>query len=61
VVGVCGGVTPPSDHEKLTEAGVAEVFGPGTNIPEAARRVLQLVKERLERAGGERGPSGPAA
>jgi len=43
VVVVCGGVIPPGDHAKLHEAGVAEVFGPGTNILQAARRVLDLV------------------
>jgi methylmalonyl-CoA mutase len=40
---VCGGVIPPQDHEELREAGVAAVFGPGTNIPEAARQVLDLL------------------
>jgi methylmalonyl-CoA mutase len=30
----------------LTDAGVAAVFGPGTNIPSAARKVLALVSER---------------
>ena len=31
---------PPQDYDVLYAAGVAAVFGPGTNIPEAARRVL---------------------
>jgi methylmalonyl-CoA mutase len=44
---VCGGVIPPGDHATLHEAGVAEVFGPGTNIPEAAARVLALIEDRL--------------
>lgn len=44
---VCGGVIPPGDHAKLHEAGVAEVFGPGTNIPEAAAHVLALLEEQL--------------
>jgi methylmalonyl-CoA mutase len=46
VVVVCGGVIPPQDHDKLRAAGVAEIFGPGTNIPAAARRVLELVRGR---------------
>jgi methylmalonyl-CoA mutase len=46
VVVVCGGVIPPQDHDMLRDAGVAAVFGPGTNIPEAARRVLDLVRQR---------------
>ncbi|HYF44652.1 MAG TPA: methylmalonyl-CoA mutase, partial [Acidimicrobiales bacterium] len=40
---VCGGVIPPQDHDELKAAGVAAVFGPGTNIPEAARDVLALL------------------
>jgi methylmalonyl-CoA mutase len=40
---VCGGVIPPGDYAKLEEAGVAAVFGPGTNIPKAALRVLALL------------------
>jgi methylmalonyl-CoA mutase len=46
VVVVCGGVIPPQDYPFLEQAGVGAVFGPGTNIPEAARRVLELVRER---------------
>jgi methylmalonyl-CoA mutase len=44
VVVVCGGVIPPQDHDELHEAGVAAIFGPGTNIPAAARRVLDLLR-----------------
>jgi methylmalonyl-CoA mutase len=40
---VCGGVIPPGDHAALREAGVAAIFGPGTNIPQAAREVLRLL------------------
>ncbi|QGG95836.1 methylmalonyl-CoA mutase [Actinomarinicola tropica] len=46
VVVVCGGVIPPQDYESLKAAGVAAVFGPGTNIPAAAREVLTLVAGR---------------
>ncbi|HET8619371.1 MAG TPA: methylmalonyl-CoA mutase [Acidimicrobiales bacterium] len=44
VVVVCGGVIPPQDHDALYAAGVAAIFGPGTNIPAAARRVLELLR-----------------
>jgi len=44
VVVVCGGVIPAADYEFLEDAGVAAVFGPGTNVPEAAARVLELLK-----------------
>jgi methylmalonyl-CoA mutase len=40
---VCGGVIPPQDYQALYDAGVAAVYGPGTNIPEAAAEVLQLL------------------
>jgi methylmalonyl-CoA mutase len=44
IVVVCGGVIPASDYPFLEDAGVAAVFGPGTNIPEAASRVLTLLE-----------------
>ncbi|MET0901916.1 MAG: methylmalonyl-CoA mutase [Acidimicrobiales bacterium] len=47
---VCGGVIPPQDHQFLHDAGVVAVFGPGTNIPLAAARVVELLRDR--RAGG---------
>jgi methylmalonyl-CoA mutase len=46
VVVVCGGVIPPQDYDALHRAGVAAVFGPGTNIPAAARKVLDLLRTR---------------
>jgi methylmalonyl-CoA mutase len=46
VVVVCGGVIPPQDHDFLFAHGVGAVFGPGTNIPTAAAKVLELVRSR---------------
>ena len=43
---VCGGVIPTQDHEFLHDAGVAAVFGPGTNIPEAATEILSVLRNR---------------
>ena len=43
---VCGGVIPPQDHDELRSAGVAAIFGPGTNIPAAAHEVLTLLADR---------------
>jgi methylmalonyl-CoA mutase len=43
---VVGGVIPAQDYDFLNRAGVAGIFGPGTNIPEAARKVLKLVRAR---------------
>jgi methylmalonyl-CoA mutase len=46
VVVVCGGVIPPQDYDFLNDAGVAAIFGPGTNINDAARRVLAVAGAR---------------
>ena len=43
---VCGGVIPPQDYPQLEAAGVAAIFGPGTNIPTAAAKVLSLLGDR---------------
>jgi methylmalonyl-CoA mutase len=40
---VVGGVIPPQDYEALFQAGVAEVFGPGTVIPLAAQKILNAL------------------
>ncbi len=49
---VCGGVIPQQDYAFLYDAGVKAIFGPGTNIPTAARDILDLI--RLGR--GKNGP-----
>ena len=43
MVVVCGGVIPQQDHQFLLDAGVSAVFGPVTNIPQAASEVLKLI------------------
>ncbi|MBV9571667.1 MAG: methylmalonyl-CoA mutase [Alphaproteobacteria bacterium] len=43
---IVGGVIPQQDYEFLERAGVAAIFGPGTNIPQAARKVLHLIRTR---------------
>src|SRR5690625_3364486 len=47
---VCGGVIPPQDYELLLEKGVAAIYGPGTNIPQAAHEILKLVQRACEAA-----------
>jgi methylmalonyl-CoA mutase len=42
---ICGGVIPQQDYDFLKSAGVKAIFGPGTNIPEAARDILRLIRE----------------
>jgi methylmalonyl-CoA mutase len=43
---VCGGVIPPQDYDFLKAAGVAAVYGPGTNIPLAASEILRLIEKK---------------
>jgi methylmalonyl-CoA mutase len=40
---VLGGVVPPQDYDLLKRAGVAAIYGPGTNIPMAAHEILELL------------------
>ncbi|MDQ1457142.1 MAG: methylmalonyl-CoA mutase [Actinomycetota bacterium] len=47
---VVGGVIPASDYEFLHDAGVAAVFGPGSNIPRAASEILALVRRNIPAA-----------
>jgi len=44
IIVVCGGVVPRQDYEFLLDHGVAAVFGPGTNVLDAARAVLDLME-----------------
>ncbi len=41
---VCGGVIPAQDYDFLKAKGVSAIFGPGTNIPEAAREIIDIIK-----------------
>ncbi len=41
---ICGGVIPQQDYDFLKQAGVKAIFGPGTNIPDAARDILALIR-----------------
>jgi methylmalonyl-CoA mutase len=42
---VCGGVIPAQDYDYLLQNGASAIFGPGTVIPESARKILQLLLE----------------
>ena len=46
VIVICGGVIPSRDYQFLRDAGVAAIFGPGTNIPAAAKEILGLIGRR---------------
>ena len=44
IIVIAGGVIPAQDYDFLYKAGVAAIFGPGTRIPEAAIRMLEILK-----------------
>jgi len=50
VIVICGGVIPPQDHAALKAAGVVAIYGPGTNIPQAAIEMLTLIRKRRKAA-----------
>jgi methylmalonyl-CoA mutase len=41
---ICGGVIPQQDYQYLYDRGVKAIFGPGTNIPNAAKDILKLIR-----------------
>ena len=45
IIVICGGVIPQQDYDFLKSAGVKAIFGPGTNIPAAAREILDIVRK----------------
>ena len=46
---IVGGVIPAQDYDFLKQAGVAAVFGPGTDVLKAAGDLLDLLEERERR------------
>ncbi len=44
IIVVIGGVIPRQDYDFLTKAGVAAIFGPGTNVLDAMRGVMDLLE-----------------
>ncbi|MCL6493743.1 MAG: cobalamin-dependent protein, partial [Ignavibacterium sp.] len=47
IIVICGGVIPAQDYDYLYEHGASAIFGPGTKIPEAGKKIMELVKERF--------------
>jgi methylmalonyl-CoA mutase len=43
IIVIAGGVIPQQDYEFLEGSGVTLIFGPGTPIPDAARKVLDAI------------------
>ncbi|MBI3783671.1 MAG: methylmalonyl-CoA mutase [Deltaproteobacteria bacterium] len=48
IVVTVGGIIPARDYKFLESVGVKAIFGPGTKIPGAARKVLKLVRHAGE-------------
>jgi len=44
IIVVVGGVIPRQDYQFLLDHGVAAIFGPGTNVMDAANKVLDLLE-----------------
>ncbi len=43
IIVIAGGVIPAQDYDFLMKSGVTLIFGPGTPIPDAARKVLDAI------------------
>ncbi len=48
IIVTVGGIVPQKDYKFLEQAGVKAIFGPGTHVLEAARRVLELVRQATQ-------------
>ena len=51
IIVICGGVIPQQDYQFLYDAGVKAIFGPGTNIPDAAQEILHSLRGSGYRQG----------
>ncbi|AFH50145.1 Methylmalonyl-CoA mutase [Ignavibacterium album JCM 16511] len=47
IIVICGGVIPVQDYDYLYEHGASAIFGPGTKIPEAGKKIMELINERF--------------
>ena len=45
IIVICGGVIPQQDYQYLYDNGVKAIFGPGTNIPDAAHDILEIIRK----------------
>ena len=48
IIVVAGGVIPKQDYEFSFNSGVSFIFGPGTVIPEAAKKILNKLIENIK-------------
>ncbi|MFJ8262068.1 methylmalonyl-CoA mutase [Rummeliibacillus sp. NPDC094406] len=47
IIVIVGGVIPAQDYEFLYENGAAAIFGPGTVLPIASQKMIEIIYERL--------------
>ncbi len=47
IVVICGGVIPVQDYDFLLQNGASAIFGPGTVITDSAKKILEILNERL--------------
>jgi methylmalonyl-CoA mutase len=45
---ICGGVIPPQDYDEMLGIGVSAIYGPGSNILQSAREVLEVILKRRQ-------------
>jgi len=47
IIVVLGGVIPKQHYKFLLEHGASAIFGPGTKLPEAGKKIMELINERF--------------
>ncbi len=47
IIVIVGGVVPAQDYEYLYECGAKAIFGPGTVLPIASQKIIELIYEQL--------------
>lgn len=47
IIVIVGGVIPAQDYEYLYKHGASAIFGPGTKIPQAGLKLMELINERF--------------
>jgi len=45
---IAGGVIPAQDYDFLYKSGVVAIFGPGTSVPVAAKKILEVLIKSVE-------------
>ena len=48
IVVIIGGVIPAQDYEFLYEHGAAAIFGPGTVVPDSAKKIMEILLEQVQ-------------